>query len=395
MHYVGVDWADETHQIAIITSDGTCISEFEIAEDSTGLQRLQEHLELLSPVHINIERPDGLLVDWFIQQGFPIFVTPPRIAAHRRPRRSKDDRGDARLLAQIMRAGDEDCRLLQRHSSQVETLLQLLRAFEQIQRQQIRNANQLRQILKQYYPAMLRLFSDIRTNIALAFLQTYPEPQTTLQLCRDELDQFLRTQRYSHMQRLDAILHILHTPAPTATVWRGNVTHAQTLAAILQTLNLQLCRIKRDIQQSFLTHPEAEWWQAFPGAGALTAPRLLALIGDNRAVFPTAEVLQAHAGTVPVTRRSGKSKSVRFRWACDKALRKTMTDLARHSIPQSGWAASYYHDQLQRGHAEQRALRALANRWVRIIWTLWQRREPYDESIHLANRSRRGTAATS
>ena len=169
MHYVGVDWADGSHQVAIITADGTCISEFEVPEDKPGLQQLQKQLDVLSPVHINIERPDGLLVDWFIQRGFPIFVTPPRIAAHRRSRRSKDDRGDARLLAHLIRVGDEDCRLLQRHSSHVATLLQLIRAFEQIQRQQIRNANQLRQILKQYYPGMLQLFSDIRTNIALAF----------------------------------------------------------------------------------------------------------------------------------------------------------------------------------------------------------------------------------
>ncbi|MAU12364.1 MAG: hypothetical protein CL607_21250 [Anaerolineaceae bacterium] len=127
-----------------------------------------------------------------------------------------------------------------------------------------------------------------------------------------------------------------------------------------------------------------------PGAGELTAPRLLALIGDNRAVFPTVEVLQARAGTVPVTRRSGKTKIVRFRWACDKALRKTMMDFARNSIAKSGWARSYYHGQLERGHNDQRAIRALANRWARIIWTLWQCQEAYNEAKHVANRSRKG-----
>jgi transposase len=393
MHYVGIDWADTSHQVAIVTAAGHCISETNIAHTSEGFNQLCEHLRVLSPVQVNIERPDGLLVDRLIEQGIAVYVTPPRIAAHRRPRSSKDDRGDARLLANLLRIGDEECRLVQRHGATVETLRQLLQAYEQLQRQQIRTANQLRQVLKQYYPVLLHLFSDVSKNIALVFLQTYPDPRAARCLTYQQVEDFLRGQSYRHMQRLDTIYQHLQKPSLGAAVWEGMSLHAQALIPVLQVLNGQLAQLKRAIWDTFVQHPEAGWWQLIPGAGELTAPRLLAEIGDNRAAFPDATTLQARAGTVPVTRRSGKSQVVHFRVACDKALRKALMDLARNSLPVCGWAKSYYADQLARGHDKNRAMRALANRWARIVWTLWVRREPYDELRHVANRSRKGLAA--
>ena len=126
----------------------------------------------------------------------------------------------------------------------------------------------------------------------------------------------------------------------------------------------------------------------------MTAARLLAYIGDNRLAFPSYQVLQATAGTVPITRQSGKQTLVQFRWACSKPLRKAVTDLARNSLRESGWARSYFYSQKALGHGDTRAYRALANRWLRIIWTLWQRREDYDEIRHVVNRSRKGLPAT-
>lgn len=393
MHYVGIDWAEEKHQVAVVNAEGKCVSEFVVQEDGKGFALLQKQLALLSPVEINIERPDGLLVDWLVSQGYAVFVTAPRAAASHRPRSSKDDRNDARLLANLRRTQNEDCRPLVRHSATVQELLHLLRALEQLQRQQVRWVNQLRQVLQQYYPVMPKLFSHLYTDIALAFLQSYSTPQAATALTREQLEAFLKQQHYNHMQRLPSLYQMLQTPMPTAVVWQGYERHALALVPLLQQLNRQLTQLRRDIRQTFARHPEATWWQSLPGAGDLTTARLLALIGDNREAFPSCAALQALAGTVPVTRRSGKHLVVRFRWGCTKTLRKAMMDFARNSLAKSGWARSYYQDQLQRGHREQRALRALANRWVRIIWTLWQRRHTYDEAFHVANRAHNGRAA--
>lgn len=335
MHYVGIDWADDKHHVAVLTEEGKCVSEFVVQQDGKGFTLFQQHLVALSPVEINIERPDGLLVDWLVMQDYAVFVTPPRVVAGHRPRSSKDDRNDARLLANLRRMGNEDCRLLARHSLLVQTLLQLLRAFEQVQRQQLRSTNQLRQVLKQYYPVMLYLFSDVNRDIALTFLQAFPTPETAQALTREQLEAFLRAQGYNHMRRLDKLYRTLQTPMPTAAVWQGYEQHVRLLVPVLQLLNQQLKFLRREINRTFSCHPEAAWWCTLPGAGELTAPRLLALIGDNRTAFPSCAALQALAGTVPVTRRSGKQLAVRFRWACAKALQKAVMDFSRNSLTAS------------------------------------------------------------
>jgi transposase len=393
MHYVGIDWADEGHQVAIVNASGKWVSEFAVPQTGRGFASLQKQLTALAPVVINIERPDGLLVDWLVQQGYGVYVTAPRAAASHRSRSGKDDRSDARLLANLLRVGSEDCRPLVRHSPLVQQLVQELRALEQMQRQQVRLTNQLRQVLLQYYPTMLHLFSSLNTKIALRFLQVCPNPQTAAGLSRLELAAVLKQQGYTRMSQFDRLYQKLQVAMPTTEVWQGYGQHVLALVPLLQTLQVQLAQLRQQVQHTFATHPEAAWWQALPGAGDLTVCRLLALMGDNRQAFASGEALQALAGTVPVTRRSGKSLSVRFRWGCTKALRRAVMDFARNSLAKSGWANSYYQSQLERGHAEQRALRALANRWVRIIWTLWQRRQPYDEARHVANRSRNGRTA--
>jgi transposase len=393
MHYVGIDWAEEKHQVAIVNADGKCVSEFAVQEDGRGFGLLQQQLAALVPVEVNLERPDGLLVDWLVLQGYAVFVTAPRAAASHRSRDSKDDRQDARLLANLRRTGEEDCRPLVRHSDTVYQLLHLLRALEQLQRQQVRLTNQLRQVLQQYYPAMVHLFSDLHTDIALTFLQSYSTPAAAQALSLSQLEAFLKQQHYNHKQRLPKLYQQLQTPMPTAAVWQGYEQHALALVPLLKALNQQLTALRRAVRTVFASHPEAVWWQSLPGAGELTTARLLAHIGDNRAAFPSCETLQALAGTVPVTRRSGKHLVVRYRWGCTKALRRALMDFARNSLTTSGWARSYYFDQLQRGHGQQRALRALANRWVRILWTLWQRHATYDEARHVANRARNGKAA--
>ena len=91
---------------------------------------------------------------------------------------------------------------------------------------------------------------------------------------------------------------------------------------------------------------------------------------DERTRFPNVNVLQTTAGTVPVTRRSGKSKSVEFRSACSHKIRKAVDDLSRQSVKKSNWARAYYNAQIEQGHGATRAYRALGNRWPSIIWKL-------------------------
>jgi transposase len=392
MHYLGIDWAVEKHDLCLLADDGRVLSEFSITTDSKGFQELRGLLDNLDDVAINIERPDGLLIDWLVSQDYQIHVTLPTIVSCRRPRRSKDDRGDAYLLAQLLRGRDPDCRPLARQSDTVVHLRQLIKAYDTALRGQRRETNRLVWALQKYYPTALHAFRTRNTLVFLAFLEAYPTPQAARKLSRAELARFLKAQRYSPLQKkLEHIYTSLQAPMPTAFAEEGYVETILLLLPRLRCLTEQRNHLRKRIVQVFKTHPEAAWWRGFPGAsGPLTPARLLAAIGDNRQRFPSAQVLQATAGTVPVTRRSGKQMRVEFRQACSRPLRRAADDLAMQSVKHSGWARAYYYDQLARGHPKPRAYRALGNRWLSIIWKLWQTGEVYDEALHVANRARRG-----
>jgi transposase len=139
----------------------------------------------------------------------------------------------------------------------------------------------------------------------------------------------------------------------------------------------------------FAQHPDADIFASLPGAGALLAPALLAKFGDQRQRFPTAAVVQARAGTCPITEQSGKKTYIHFRHSCDKEFRRIAQHFAKASLHQSGWAMAYFQDALSRGHSTSHAYRCLANRWLAVIWKMWQTRQPYDEGYHLRQRATR------
>jgi hypothetical protein len=98
--------------------------------------------------------------------------------------------------------------------------------------------------------------------------------------------------------------------------------------------------------------------------------------------------LQAEAGTVPVTKASGKSRVVEFQFCCNKVLRHTAYWLEFASLKQNEWANHYDRNQRAKGHSHAEALRALGAKWLKIIFVMWRDNKPYDENYHLANITR-------
>lgn len=392
MYYLGIDWANDKHDLCLLDTRGKIVREMTIQQSISGFQQL-EKLVLkygIEQVQMNIERSDGLLVDWIVAKGWALRVTPTIVVARRRPRRSKSDLSDAYLLAYLLRLKDPDCRLLTRSSATVLHLRELVRALDHVLAEQRRLGNRLRYILLQYFPSAIKLFSRVEHLITLAFLERFPTVETARCLTPDTLKRFLEQNHYYRYDRIPELLEMLRAPIPSATIVDGYVTRVKVLIPLLRQIYRTIHQLEKEIERVFLTHPEAAWWRSLPGAhGPLTSARMLAWVGDDRNRFPTADSLQAIAGTAPITRRSGKSHAVEFRRACSHPLRKAADDFARQSVRHSAWAQAYLDAQVARGHNRARAFRALANRWMKIIWTLWQRREAYDEAKHAANRAQR------
>jgi Transposase IS116/IS110/IS902 family len=134
---------------------------------------------------------------------------------------------------------------------------------------------------------------------------------------------------------------------------------------------------------------------SLPGSQYKKAPRLVAALGSQRDRYASATEVQKYSGIAPVTERSGKKKWVHFPWACSKFLRQSFHEWAGHSIGQSVWARAYYQRQRERGKEHHAAVRALAFKWIRVVFRCWQDRVAYDETRYLAALARRGSHLTS
>jgi transposase len=298
----------------------------------------------------------------------------------------RNDRSDAHLLADMLRTDHQRFTPWQADGETVNQMRASLRLIDDLTQSITRYSNRLRAALLRAYPLAVELFSDLTTQIALQFLITYPTQTAVQTLSYTEFAAFCRQHRYFHPHRItQRYAHLQkELPAPATTT----INAYQEPIAVWATLLLNFVQQKRQaikrVQQLFLTHPDAHIFASLPGAGELLAPKLLVMFGDQRVRFPTPTAIQSLAGTCPVTIQSGKKRIIQFRRACNHEYRHTAQLFAISSVPQSSWAATYFCNAKARGLKESHAYRCLANRWLAIIWTIWQRNEPYDEGYHLA-----------
>jgi hypothetical protein len=253
----------------------------------------------------------------------------------------------------------------------------------------VRYSNRLRAVLLRYYPAALEIFSSLQTEIALTFIQTHPSPERAAQLTLDEFKSFLRQNHYHRRDTVSTCYARLRSPMPAVA---SPLIEAYQSEAVLLAgwLAASLAEKKREIKkllELYEQHPDCFIFKSLPAAGSFIEPALLAKLGDHRSQFPTAAVLQAVAGSSPITRQSGKHRSVLFRKACDRELRFISHQWAEASVKYCDWAKTYFWEVYRRTRSKNCAYRCLANRWLAILWKLWQSRKPYDEAYLLQQRA--------
>ena len=128
-----------------------------------------------------------------------------------------------------------------------------------------------------------------------------------------------------------------------------------------------------------------------PSGGQKLAPRLLGESGAKREVFESAEALQGYAGTAPVTKQSAKSCFVHVRRACNKVLRATVHLWADERRRTCAWADACYQQKKAQGQSHAPALRCLGQRWLKILWRMWQDRMCYNEALHRVSLAKSGS----
>lgn len=396
--YLGVDWADAEHAVWVEDDAGAKVMSRTVPQTVEGLadfgRWLDERRAAGRELWAAIEKPEGRLVDFLLDHGVVVFPINPKAVDRVRDRfrmsGAKSDAFDARVLAGFLRTDHGHLAPLRPSSEAAQELKGLTRDYTRQVRQQTRLLNQLTAALKAYYPRALEVVEDLKSVWGRDFLRAHPSPATLAQLTERRWQRWARQHRLSD-ERATQLWTVIARPQLAVPPHVVRV-HARRLTTGLDQLDVTLRAVatyREALTDFFARMPAAPWMRTLPGGrSGTTVPRLYAELGDAAGRWQTFRHLQGQAGAVPVTDRSGKHLVVLFRFACNTHLRDAAHQFALHSLQHSEWARAYYDRCRQRGHRHHHALRALAAKWLKIVFVLWTRHIPYNETHHLATMAR-------
>jgi transposase len=397
-YYLGVDWADAEDTVWVLDEAGHTVLTRTVAHTVLARQEwgrwLQERRAEGVELWAAIERPHGRTVDFLLDHGVVVYPINPKSLDRARDRfrvsGAISDTFDARVLASFLRSDHAQLRRWLPNSDAAQELKGLTRDYRRQVHLKTRLLNQLTAALKEYYPRALEVCEDLSLPWAQAFLQRYPTPAALTTLRESRWRAFARTHRLSPTRTAElwTRLHQPQAPLP-AHVVRVKARLVRSLLTELAATLAAVAEYRQAIHDFFASMPTAEIARSLPaGKTGVTLPSLWAELGDAPARWPSFRHLQAYAGTVPVTERSGKHCAIKFRFACNTPLRAAVHQLAFLSLERSEWAGAYYRAHRRRGHSHHEALRALGAKWLKIIFVMWSRHVPYDETRHLATMAR-------
>ena len=397
-HFAGFDWASDHHDVVVVDARGRIELQLRFDETAEGWQALRERLAPFPRLAVCIETSAGCVVQRLLDMGLAVFPVNPKAAERYRQRKSpagaKDDQLDGWSLADALRLDGHGWRRLLPEDPLVQELRLLCRDEAHLIAQRTALVNQMRAALREYYPVALEAFDDWTVPAAWSFVQAFPTPRHLAAAGRRKQERFLKGHGLLRPQTRERRLACFARPDPlpaAAAVTAAKSLLATTLAATLLALEQQLKAYRKRIGELFDRHPDRDLFGSLPGAGGKLAPRLLSEIGGDRRRFDAPQALQCYAGTAPVSFQSGQSHRVKLRRACNQHLRTAVhlwSDLSRKGC---GWAAAYYRHHRDKGKSHACALRCLGQRWLKILWKMWQDGRCYDEQRHTDDQRRHGS----
>lgn len=402
MIYCGIDWAEHHHDVALVDEDGRLLAKRRIGDDAAGYQLL---LDLLAehgdsedaPIPVAIETSRGLLVAVLRQGPRQVFAINPMAVSRYRDRhtvsRKKSDHGDALVLANILRTDLHAHRPLPADTDLARAIAVLARAQQDAiwNRQQL--SNQLRSLLREFYPAALEAVAvwtngltrpEARTLLALA-----PTPTKAARLSRTQLRSALK--RAGRQRGIEAeaerLREVLHTDFAHQPPLVEDALGRQMLALLrqLDAACIAADELAQAVEEAFLQHPDAEILLSFPGLGPQIGARVLAEIGDDRNRFADARGLRAYAGSSPITRASGKKESITRRRVKNDRLNHAGYLWAFASLRGSPGADAHYRRRREHGDWHAAALRNLFNRLLGQLYFCLRNRTHFDEHAAFAS----------
>lgn len=398
--FVAIDWSDREHAWALEEAGAK-------PRERGKLEHTPEAIEIWAaelaarfagrPIAVALEQARGALIYALSRYGHLVLypIHPSTSSRYREalfPSGRKDDPQDADLLLDLLVQQRKRLRPLQPDTEQTRKLQTLVEQRRRLVDERTAQTNRITNLLKLYFPQALTWFGQPSSPLAAAALECWPTLERLQAQDPEQLRQFFRRHRCSP-QRIQQRLEEIPKARPALqdpAIVEPAVLMVQILLRMVTVLRQGIAQIEHNLQEAFTTHPDASLFTSFPGAGPAMAPRLLAAFGSQRDRFSSAAQIQSYSGIAPVIARSGQTQCwIHFRWACPKFLRQSFHEFAACSIPRCAWAKAYYQHQKDKQKGHHAAVRALAYKWLRILFRCWQNHQPYQEDLYLAVRERR------
>ena len=400
MIFVGNDWAEDHHDVYLLDEGGARLGSGRLPEGIEGVARLHEmvaeHTTEVAEVVVGVETDRGLWVDALVGAGYQVYAINPKAVSRYRDRHrlggAKSDRADAKLLADLVRTDRHNHRRVAGDSPEADGIKVLARTHQNLIWARARHTNQVRNALREYYPAALETFGDLADRDTVAVLGRAPTPTLGARLTLPQIRAALK--RGGRRRNLDKVarriqkgLRGAHLTAPGPVEDAFGATVA-ALVTIIRELNRQITELEATLATRFEQHPDAVIYHSQPRLGTVLGARALDKCSGTT---PTVTPAPSPPRTTPVRRPSPSRQAANvLSWPATSEKRRLYDALdqwAFCSLTPSPGAPAFYDQKRAAGDLHHQALRALANRLVGILHGCLKHQTPYNEHTAWAHRT--------
>jgi len=399
---IGIDWADRKHDICEINQQTHHPKLYVISSQPNSINTWANELKSKYQgklIAVACELKKGPLIYALTKFNHIVLfpINPSTVAKYRKAfshSGAKDDPTDSAIQLEILKLHMDKLSPITPDSSSIRALSQLVEYRRKLVQERVNITNRITTTLKNYYPHVLNWFQEKDTQIFCDFIQRWPSLNQAKKARKQTLLDFFNqhNSRYPAVneRRIKEIKQAEHLTQDDAII-SPNQLLIKCLVAQLRQLMLAIEQFDHEIKSIYRHHKDRVIFDSLPGAGPQIAPRLLAAMGTNRKRYNKPEEIQKYAGIAPVTERSGKKEWIHWRYSCTKFLRQTFVEWAGLSVRYSFWAKAYYRQQESKGKPHNTIIRALAFKWIRILFRCWKARTPYNEATYLSALKAKGS----
>lgn len=398
--FVGDDWAEDHHDVEVQDQDGTVLKRVRLPEGMAGMSRFHELVGRFVPedaepsqVLVCIETDRGPWVRALRAAGYRVFGVDPKQAARHREilgsSGAKSDKGDAHALADMVRTRARQLREVAGDSEIAEAVKVVTRAHQTLLWERTRHMLRLRVALRDYFPAALAAFKPLglTSEAVLRLLVKAPTPEAAARLTVSQISAALKGRR-DIPGKAAAIQQALRTEqlGQAGVVTAAYASTVRDLAAVITTLNAEITTLQGEVEAHFGQHPDAEVILSQPGIGVVLGARVLAEFGDAPGRYASAKARKNYAGTSPVTRQSGKTRTVHARFVHNDRLVDALHLQASCALLHDPAVRAYYDQLKARDVSHNAALRQVGNRLVGILHGCLKTSSVHDRAMAWSHR---------